>query len=598
MSKYLLLLLPLLGASFATAREHPANWIEVRSSRFTIVTNSNEKQGRHIAAQFERMRAILQQTYPQLEDDPESPVFVFAITTKDQFRALEPGTYHSRKSLPLHGMFVGATDKNYILMRLDSEAGNPYPVVYHEYTHLFFHQAEERMPLWLNEGLAEFYQTSEIYGQNILLGEPDQQRLMLLRQETLLPFATLLTVDEKSPYYIEEKKGAIFYAECWALTHYLTLRDYAEKTSKVQQYKRQVKDGVDPVTAATRVFGDLQKLQRSLELYIEQSSFNHFETKLSDKVNESLFEVQPISPAQVHAMEADFLVASGRGEEARALFPSVKSNDISPLENTDLVQPAQRKQADEKFPNEVQGDVPCPLSEILQRASERAAELVDNLQRFTATEEIEQTEFRRNGKPRKATNQLFSYLAEIAQVPSGGFWVEEYRSSKKEADSSPVYDTGTAAFALIFHPQKVVNFEFRCEGRMDLQGISAWQLRFVESPDPSKSFHQIRIQRSVYQLRFGGRAWIAANDYQILRLETDLVAPLPQIRLQLEHLDISYAPVEFDKRKFSVWLPQKASIQISYRGRRYERLHKFSHFQLFLVVTEQTVKVPTAGPGG
>jgi hypothetical protein len=68
--------------------------------------------------------------------------------------------------------------------------------------------------------------------------------------------------------------------------------------------------------------------------------------------------------------------------------------------------------------------------------------------------------------------------------------------------------------------------------------------------------------------------------------------------LQLEHLDISYAPVEFDKRKFSVWLPQSASMQISYRGRRYKRMHKFSHFQLFLVVTEQTVKQPTAGPGG
>ena len=200
MSKYHFLLLPLLGASFATAREHPGNWIEVHSSRFTIVTNSNEKQGRHIAAHFERMRAILQQAYPQLEDDPESPVFVFAVTKKDQFRALEPDTYHSRKSLPLHGMFVRAADKNYILMRLDSEAGNPYPVVYHEYAHLFLRQAEERMPLWLNEGLAEFYQTSEIYDQDVLLGEPDQQRLMLLRQETLLPFATLLTVDEKSPY--------------------------------------------------------------------------------------------------------------------------------------------------------------------------------------------------------------------------------------------------------------------------------------------------------------------------------------------------------------------------------------------------------------
>jgi hypothetical protein len=263
-----------------------------------------------------------------------------------------------------------------------------------------------------------------------------------------------------------------------------------------------------------------------------------------------------------------------------------------------LAQPAQRKQAAERFTNEIQSDAPCPLPEILHGASERAAESVDNLQRFTTPEEIEHTEFNRNGKPRKATNQLFSYLAEIAQGSSGGFWVKEYRSANAETDSPPLFDTGTAAFALIFHPQGIGNFEFRCEGRKDLLGISAWQLRFVESRDPRKSFHQIRIERSVYQLRFGGRAWIAADNYQILRLETDLVARLPQIRLQLEHLDISYAPVEFDKRKFRVWLPQSASMQISCRGRRYERVHKFSHFQLFLVVTEQTVKQPTAGPGG
>jgi hypothetical protein len=598
MSKRLFLLLPLLATAFAAAREHPANWIEVRSSGFTIVTNSSEKQGRRIAAQFERMREIFQQAYPQMEDEPDSPVLIVAVKRKDQFRPLEPGTYHSKKSLPLHGMFVRAADTNYILMRLDSEAGNPFPLVYHEYTHLFLGQAEEQIPLWLNEGLAEFYQTAEIYDPEVLLGEPNQKHLMLLRQEKLLPLATLFTVDEKSPYYIEGKKGAVFYAECWALTHYLTLRDYMEKTSKVQQYRAQVSDGVDPVTAATRTFGDLKKLQRTLELYIEQPSFNHFETRLSNKVDASLFQVKSISAAQVQALEADFLAASGRVEEARALFPSGAPSDISPPGDTKLVQLPQPKPDDQRFPNDIPSDVACPLQKILDGASERAAEMVDNLQRFTATEQIEYTEFKKNGKPRKANNQLFSYVAEIAQTPSGEFWVEEDRAGKTDTDSFQLYDTGTAAFALIFHPKKIENFEFRCDGRTNLQGVTAWQLRFVERADPQKSFHQIRIDRSVYQLRFGGRAWIAADDYQILRLQTDLVAPLPQIRLQLEHLDISYAPVEFDKRKFSVWLPQSASMQISYRGRRYERVHKFSHFQLFLVVTEQTVKTPDAGPGG
>jgi hypothetical protein len=133
-------------------------------------------------------------------------------------------------------------------------------------------------------------------------------------------------------------------------------------------------------------------------------------------------------------------------------------------------------------------------------------------------------------------------------------------------------------------PDVIGNFKFHCEGQTDLGGTPAWQLTFEESPDPRKSFHQIRISNSIYQLRFKGRAWIAADDHQILRLETDLVAPLPEIRLQLEHLDISYAPVKFGQTEFRVWLPASASIQIQYRGRSYERIHKFSQFDCFLSI--------------
>jgi hypothetical protein len=170
-----LLLLFLLVGTLAATREHTAKWIEVRSPLFTIVTDSSEKQARRIASQFEHMRAILQQAYPQAGEDPESPVVVvLAVRNKDQFRALEPSQYLSKKALPLRGMFVRGSDKNYILMRLDSGAGNPYPVVFHEYTHLFLREADKRLPLWLNEGLAEFYQNTQIYNQEVVLGGTNQ----------------------------------------------------------------------------------------------------------------------------------------------------------------------------------------------------------------------------------------------------------------------------------------------------------------------------------------------------------------------------------------------------------------------------------------
>jgi hypothetical protein len=594
MAKPLCFLLLFIAVLSAMARERAANWIEVRSPSFTIITNTGEKQGRRITLQFERMRALFQQAYPQMEDDSDAPIFVLAVKNKNQFRALQPSTHFVKKALPRHGMFVRTAEKNYILMRLDTEAGNPFPVVYHEYTHLFLGQASQRVPLWLNEGLAEFYQQTEIYDRDVLLGEPNEQHLMLLKDQKLVPLSTLFTVDENSPYYLEEKKGSLFYAECWALTHYLMLKDYGAKTATVARYMTLVNQHLDPVNAAVQVFGDLRQLQKNLELYIDQGRFGHFETKISSNINTSGFEGRSITPAQADAVKADYLAASGRTEEARALLPSAPKEDAHPEISADGTA-VDSGTAESKLRDEIGGNVSCPLSQILEGASERAIEMVDNLQRFTANEEIEHTEFRRNGRPRKSTNQLFSYVAEIDQASSGAFWIEEYRLAKSDGESPPLSDTGTAAFALIFHPQKVRNFEFHCEGRAELHGIPAWQLSFEESTDPRKSFHQIRIERSVYQLRFKGEAWIAADNFEILRLQTDLVAPIPQIRLQLEHLDISYAPVDFDKPKLRVWLPESASMQISYHGHSYQRVHKFSHFQLFLVVTQQTVKEP--GPG-
>jgi tetratricopeptide (TPR) repeat protein len=327
MLKRLFCLLPFLAAALVTARDTPRNWLEVRSPAFTVITDANEKQGRRIAEQFERMRAILAEAYPQVESDPESPVVVLAVKDKQQFRLLEPGTYLSKGSLRLHGMFLRNSDKNYILMRLDSEGGNPYPIVYHEYTHLVLSQAGEWMPLWLNEGLAEFYERTEIYDADVFLGGASQHHLMLLRQEKLLPLATLFTVDERSPYYLEQKKGSVFYAEAWALTHYLRLKDYEEKSSKVQQYTKLVSEGVDPVVAGIRAFGDLKKLQKSLEAYIEQRSFNHFETKNFARIDASELQAKSIPAIEAEALEADFLACNGRLEDARSLLKHVMEKD-------------------------------------------------------------------------------------------------------------------------------------------------------------------------------------------------------------------------------------------------------------------------------
>jgi hypothetical protein len=298
-------------------------WVEVTSPHFTIITNGGEKQGRRVADQFERMRAMFHAAFPKMEVDPASPIVVLAIKDEKDFRALEPEAYLAKGSLKLGGLFLRAADKNYVLMRLDAEGDHPYAIIYHEYTHLLMSKSADWMPLWMNEGLAEFYQNTDIHDKDVALGQASPENIFLLRQNRLLPLETLFRVDHTSPYYHEENKGSIFYAESWALTHYIQIKEFKDKTSHFRDYATLLAQNVDPITAATRAFGDLKQLYASLNAYVGQGNFSYFKMPVATGVDDSTFKLESLTATQADAFQADFLAYNNRNSDAQALLKQV-----------------------------------------------------------------------------------------------------------------------------------------------------------------------------------------------------------------------------------------------------------------------------------
>lgn len=326
MSKRILRLLIFFAAALASARDKAENWIQVSSPHFTVISNSSEKQARRIAVQFERMRSMFHAALPTLQVDPAHPIIVLAVRDKDEFKALEPQTYLANESLHLNGLFLRAADQNYVLIRVETQGQYPYAIVYHEYTHWLLSKAPN-VPLWLDEGMAEFYETAQIFDKDASVGAASARDLMLLRQTPPLPLETLFTIDETSPYYREKKKGSIFYAESWALTHYLYFHDFDYKTSRLNEYMALLAHGVDPVAAANRVFGDLKHLEAALQHYIQQENLIRFRTTPLAQINELPLEAKPMTPAQVNAAKATVLAYNGRTAEARALVNDALQQD-------------------------------------------------------------------------------------------------------------------------------------------------------------------------------------------------------------------------------------------------------------------------------
>jgi tetratricopeptide (TPR) repeat protein len=326
MCKHLFVLVLLFAPLSASAGNPSQHWLQVTSPHFIVITDSNEKQARHIAAQFEQMRSVFHTLIPNAASDTGAPITVLALKDRKGFQAVEPAAYLAKNQLDLAGLFMSAPDRNYILLRLDAQGEHPFDTVYHEYTHFIFRK-DTWLPLWLNEGLAEFYQNTDIQEKDVLLGQPSADNIYYLRDNSLLPLTTLLKVDYSSPYYHDEQKGSVFYAESWALTHYIEITDAENNTNHLRDYAALLIQNQDPVTAAQQVFGDLKHLQNSLYYYIQQGSFKMFKMKSVVIVDPSLFQVAQISQPEVDATRADVLVRNGRSAEAEALLATTLRDD-------------------------------------------------------------------------------------------------------------------------------------------------------------------------------------------------------------------------------------------------------------------------------
>lgn len=310
------LLCPLAEAASAPT------WVEVRSPHFVVLTDSNEKQARKIAGQFERMRSLFQTVLPNTGGDASLPITVFACRDRRSFEPLLPSQYLQKGSLKLAGLFLNTPDRNYILLRLDDESEHPFSVVYHEYTHFVMRKAKW-MPVWLGEGLAQFYENTDIQEKDVLLGRPNGNLILYLREQRIIPLATLFAVGHDSPYYHEQDKGSVFYAESWALTHFIEISDFQQKTTRLQDYAHLLANGTEPMQAARQAFGELPVLQKSLEGYIANANYQEFRLKTTFTADEASFKLVPVSANDVTAARADMMAGGGRMEEAKTLLNGV-----------------------------------------------------------------------------------------------------------------------------------------------------------------------------------------------------------------------------------------------------------------------------------
>ncbi len=307
-------------------------WIEVRSPHFTVISNAGDKEARKMADQFEQFREVFHTTFPKWRVDLGKPLIIFAVKNEDSLKALIPVYWEGKGRAHPAGLYIPGEERHYVALQTDRETDNPYQIVYHEYTHAIMNLNFRALPVWLNEGLAEFYGNSVIQEKNVEIGKPSPYHLQELQTERLIPIDALLMADETSPYYNEANHATMFYAESWAIVHYLMLDPEARKRQLLTNFLTAWDASGNQLEAAERTFGDLKKFEALMEAYARQRAFYVAKINTSIHGDPKSFTSRVLPPAEVDAQRGLFYAHTARTKEAMAAIDdAIKEDPKLPL---------------------------------------------------------------------------------------------------------------------------------------------------------------------------------------------------------------------------------------------------------------------------
>jgi tetratricopeptide (TPR) repeat protein len=298
------------------------SWISVRSRNFTLIGNADEKDIRKVGARLEQFREAVSRVFTRPTRKFTPPITVVVFKDNESYTPFKP--LYQGKPSELSGYFQSSNDAIFITLAADWRGTDPYAVIFHEYVHYLTNDASAPLPAWLSEGLAEYYSSFEVTGggKKINIGRAIPARVRQLREGKFLPFATLLAVNHDSPQYHEGDTKSLFYAESWALVHYLMAGNNGGRQPQLSQFIGALAEGQSAESAFNQAF---QTSAASLELelmnYIRRGNYPAQQVAFEQKIEfDQTMQTLPLSEAETAAALGDLAWHIHRDEEGEALI--------------------------------------------------------------------------------------------------------------------------------------------------------------------------------------------------------------------------------------------------------------------------------------
>jgi VWFA-related protein len=181
----------------------------------------------------------------------------------------------------------------------------------------------------------------------------------------------------------------------------------------------------------------------------------------------------------------------------------------------------------------------------------------------------------------------FNYLLLFDHHPDGATAISELRTDFKNRQvSSPAEGVSPRGFGfayqwLLLSPANQSELRFRYLGEQSMDDRKTFVLGFVQIPTQVKLPGKFKWAGKEEPFFFQGIAWIDETTFNVVRLHTDLLSPVPSVNLLQMTTDLRFRSVRIKGYDGDFWLPSQVLIRTEQGESILNELHQYSKYKFF-----------------
>jgi hypothetical protein len=242
------------------------------------------------------------------------------------------------------------------------------------------------------------------------------------------------------------------------------------------------------------------------------------------------------------------------------------------------------------------GDNPQPLAGLLTTVASKTYDFAEKVPNLISDELVTESQWPTSSTkkaaclacpdpgPIRQRVEKYNYIILARPAQDHHLVLEEDRTDRNgrpvPINASPRF-RGFSMFWVIFSASHQQESRFRYLGQQKIDGRTTFVVGFAQLPGLVENPAKIAAAKTTIPMLLQGIAWIDSNDFHILRLHTDLLAPQPEIGYLKQTSDLRYGTMRITALNVDLWAPRIVEVETDDAGELWHEQHEYSKYRLY-----------------